>query len=106
MLKLEDVLRGDVKIRSVKDRVGDKDYFIDNFGKPLILKYKIEMEFFKVSTILIRIGQGSVFSLHFLMDRDLFSSIGFIELDAKDHYIDYFMDDVRSYLHIKNEPNK
>ncbi|MGB4590382.1 MAG: hypothetical protein WBI17_14285 [Clostridiaceae bacterium] len=103
MLKLEDVLRGDFKIRSVKDRDGDKDYFIDNFGKPLILKYKIEMEFFKVSTILIRIGQGSVFSLHFLMDRDLLSSMGFIELDANDHYIDYSMDEVRSYLQIKSE---
>lgn len=103
MLKLEDVLRGEVQIRSVKDRDGDKDYFIDNFGKPLILKYKIEMEFFKVSTILIRIGQGSVFSLHFLMDRDLLSSMGFIELDANDHYIDYAIDEVRSYLYIKSE---
>lgn len=101
MLKLEDVLKGDYELRSVKDREGDKDYFIDNYGKPLILRYKIEMEFFQVSTILIRIGQGDEFSVHFLMDRDLHSAMSFIELDARDHYIDYTLDQVNSKLIIR-----
>ena len=103
MLKLEDIMRGKIKIRSVKDREGDMDYFIDNFGKPMILDFKVEMQFFQVSTILVRIGQGSLYSVHFLMDRDLFSSMAFIELDAKEHYIDYSMDDEKSYLHIGSE---
>jgi len=101
MLNLEDILKGDLKLRSVKDREGDKDYFIDNYGKPLILRYKVEMEFFKVSTILIRIGQGDIFSVHFLMDRDLLSAMAFIELDAKEHFIEYSIDEVNSKLIIK-----
>lgn len=105
MLKLEDIMRGEIKIRSVKDREGDMDYFIDNFGKPMILDFKIVMEFFQVSTILIRIGQGSLYSVHFLMDRDLFSSMAFIELDANEHYIDYSKDDEKSYLRIGSEKN-
>ncbi|NCC79594.1 MAG: hypothetical protein EOM07_08340 [Clostridia bacterium] len=103
MLKLEDILKGDYELRSVKDREGDKDYFIDNYGKPLILRYKIEMEFFQVSTILIRIGQGDIFSVHFLMDRDLLSAMSFIELDARDHYIDYSIDEQNSRLVIRQK---
>ncbi len=101
MLKLEDIFKGEYELRSVKDREGDKDYFIDNYGKPLILRYKVEMEFFRVSTILIRLGQGDIFSVHFLMDRDLLSSMAFIELDAKNHFIEYTIDDVNSKLIIK-----
>jgi len=103
MLQLQDILRGDYELRSVKDREGDKDYFIDNYGKPLILRYKIEMEFFQVSTILIRIGQGDIFSVHFLMDRDLLSAMSFIELDARDHYIDYTIDELSSRLIIRQK---
>ena len=98
MLKLEDIFKGKYELRSIKDREGDKDYFIDNYGKPLILRYKVEMEFFKVSTILIRIGQGDIFSIHFLMDRDLLSSMAFIELDARNHLIEYTIDEVNSKL--------
>ena len=98
MLKLEDIFKGKYELRSIKDREGDKDYFIDNYGKPLILRYKVEMEFFKVSTILIRIGQGDIFSIHFLMDRDLLSSMAFIELDARNHFIEYTIDEVNSKL--------
>ena len=101
MLKLENIFKGEYELRSIKDREGDKDYFIDNYGKPLILRYKVEMEFFQVSTILIRIGQGDIFSVHFLMDRDLLSSMAFIELDAKNHFIEYTIDDVNSKLIIK-----
>jgi len=98
MLKLEDIFKGKYELRSIKDREGDLDYFIDNYGKPLILRYKVEMEFFKVSTILIRIGQGDIFSVHFLMDRDLLSSMAFIELDARNHFIEYTIDEVNSKL--------
>jgi len=98
MLKLEDIFKGKYELRSIKDREGDLDYFIDNYGKPLILRYKVEMEFFKVSTILIRIGQGNIFSVHFLMDRDLLSSMAFIELDARNHFIEYTIDEVNSKL--------
>lgn len=101
MLNLDEILKGDFVLRAVKDRDGDKDYFIDNYGKPLILRYKIELQFFKVATILIRIGQGDTYSVHFLMDRDLLSSMGFIELDAKNHIINYSIDDVNSKLFIK-----
>lgn len=106
MLKLEDIFKGEYELRSIKDREGDKDYFIDNYGKPLILRYKVEMEFFRVSTILIRIGKGDVFSVHFLMDRDLLSSMAFIELNAKDHFIDYTIDEVNSRLIIRMKENE
>lgn len=89
MYQLEQLIQGNYHLRSVKDREGDKDYFLDNEGRPLILKHKIEMEFFKVSTILLRVGQGNLYSVHFLMDRDLLSAMSFIELDGEKHVLSY-----------------
>ena len=89
MYELEQLIQGNYHLRSVKDREGDKDYFLDNEGRPLILKYKIEMEFFKVSSILLRVGQGNLYSVHFLMYRDLLSAMSFIELDGEKHQLSY-----------------
>ena len=83
MYELEQLIQGNYHLRSVKDREGDKE------GRPLILKYKIEMEFFKVSSILLRVGQGNLYSVHFLMDRDLLSAMSFIELDGEKHQLSY-----------------
>jgi len=38
MLRLDEILTGDFTLRGTKDREGDLDYFLDNFGKPLVVK--------------------------------------------------------------------
>lgn len=108
MYQLNELIKGNYKLRSVKDREGDKDYFLDNEGRPLILKYKIEMEFFKVSSILIRVGQGNVYSVHFLMERDLLSAMSFIELDGEVHRLVYEVTEENARLTIlpKEEPQE
>ncbi len=85
MLKLQDVIKGEYTLRAMKNRDNDVDYFIDHEGKPLVLEGDIDLHFIKVSTILIRIGEGDLFTVHLLRDRDLLSSMAFIELDAKIH---------------------
>ena len=85
MLKLQDVIKGEYTLRAMKNRDNDVDYFIDHEGKPLVLEGNIDLHFIKVSTILIRIGEGDLFTVHLLRDRDLLSSMAFIELDAKIH---------------------
>lgn len=102
MLKLEEILKGEYTIRSTKDREGDLDYFIDNFGKPLVIRYMIEMEFFEVATILIRIGQGDIISVHFLKDRDLMSAMSFIEVDTRKFTLHYKAKEEKSYLLIRD----
>lgn len=102
MLKLDEILKGEYTIRSTKDREGDLDYFIDNFGKPLIVRYMIEMEFFEVATILIRIGQGDIISIHFLKDRDLMSAMSFIEVDTRRFTLHYKIHEEKSYMLIKD----
>jgi hypothetical protein len=37
------------------------------------------------------------------MDRDLLSAMSFIELDARDHYIDYTIDELSSRLIIRQK---
>lgn len=85
MLKLQDVIKGKYTLRAMKNRDNDVDYFIDHEGKPLVLEGDIDLNFIKVSTILIRIGEGDIFTIHLLRDRDLLSSMAFVELDAKIH---------------------
>lgn len=106
MYQLEQLIKGNYHLRSVKDRDGDKDYFLDHEGRPLILKYKIEMEFFKVSTILIRVGQGTLYSVHFLMDRDLLSAMSFIELDGEKHELIYEVSEENARLTIRMKEGK
>lgn len=100
MYALEDLIQGNYRLRSVKEREGDYDYFLDNEGRPLILKYKIEMEFFQVSSILIRVGQGTLYSVHFLMDRDLLSAMSFIELDGEKYQLTYEVGEANARLTI------
>jgi hypothetical protein len=102
MLKLDEILNGEYTIRSTKDREGDLDYFVDNFGKPLVIRYMIEMEFFEVATILIRIGQGDIISVHFLKDRDLMSAMSFIEVDTRRFILHYKAMEDKSYLLIRD----
>ena len=104
MLKLEEILRGEYTLRSVKEREGDLDYFVDNYGKPLIFRYKIEMEFFLVSTILLRVGQTEIYSLHFLADRDLQSSMSFVELDARKHHLKLTQGEGKNELVVVENP--
>lgn len=103
MLRLDEILTGDFTLRGTKDREGDLDYFLDNFGKPLVVKYMIEMEFFEVATILIRIGKGPLISVHFLKDRDLMSAMSFIEVDSRKADLHYRVEDDKSYLLIRDK---
>lgn len=101
MWKVEELMSGPFKIRSIKDREGDLDYFIDNEGRPLVFRYKAEMQFFKVSTILLRVGQGEMCSLHFLLERDLLSAMAFIEVNGTTHELIYEVQETHALLTMK-----
>ncbi len=98
MLKLQDVIEGKYTLRAMKNRDSDVDYFIDHEGRPLVLEGDLDVHFIKVSTILIRIGEGDGFTIHLLRDRDLMSSMAFIELDAKIHKLTLHQNEQESRL--------
>lgn len=98
MLKLQDVIKGKYTLRAMKNRDNDVDYFIDHEGKPLVLEGDVDLHFMKVSTILVRIGEGDLFTVHLLRERDLLSSMAFIELDAKIHNLTLHQTDDESRL--------
>lgn len=91
MLDIGDVVKGSYKLRSIANRDnGDRDYSIDNFAMPLTLELGRQLNFKKVSSILVRLGNTSMFSLHLLLDRDLHSQIMHLDLDAKDTYLEFY----------------
>lgn len=104
MLKLQDVIEGEYTLRAMKNRDNDVDYFIDHEGKPLVLEGDPDLHFIKVSTILIRIGEGDIFTIHLLRDRDLLSSMAFIELNAKIHKLTLHQTDHVSQLSLMKTP--
>ena len=103
MLGIEDVVKGKYKLRSIANRDnGDRDYSIDNFAMPLTLEIGKSLNFKKVSSILVRLGNTRMFSLHLLLNRDLHSQIMHLDLDANLNYLEFYKSsDKKNYLKIK-----
>lgn len=105
MLRIDDVIKGSYKLRSIANRDnGDRDYYIDNFAMPLTLELEKSLNFKKVSSILVRIGNTSLFSLHLLLNRDLHSQIMHVDLDADLTYLYFYKsNDNKMYLKIEDK---
>lgn len=87
MPALNEILEGSFALRAYKEVEGGKDYYLDNRGRPLVLEGPMTVQFQKVTTLLLRVGDGPLAALHFLTERDIMSAAAMVEVDLSQHVL-------------------
>lgn len=98
MPALIDILEGSFALRAYKEVEGGKDYYLDNRGRPLVLEGPMTVQFPKVTTLLLRVGDGPLAALHFLTERDIMSAAAMVEVDLTRHMLRLVEEEHRTRL--------